>query len=331
MRCIERLAATALILALPVAAQAADEELLTDPQLLEDGQALWLLTAGAEADSDGGYYIDGSAALSLHQKTAFTLHASHSDASTRSDQLTASAVDLAFDQGFERWGFSLSAGYWKDPDLVATSDLGGALSLKWQGWRFMALAEKRASDFNSFAVNGVIPRPNLPPIAVTGTAACDLDGVAFGGRISFTGKRWGGYLAGKDYDYDDFACRFSSLAIGGVDVRTDRLRAVSPAFLRRLTLRATAAGFASLHEDTVFLESSLSAGVSTVRGTRTYALDYLHTQELIDRLDSDTLVGSLTFSMSRRTDLEVHVGIFDSEQADTVGFAGVTLIAYLGG
>lgn len=317
--------------ALPAAVRAGDEEMFGDPQLLEPGQRLWLLTAGAEADGDGGYFIDGSAALLLQETRSFALHASYSDASTRSDQLTASEVDLAFDQGFEHWGFSLSATYWEDPNLVATTDLGGALSLKWQGWRFTALAETRSSDFNSFAVNGVIPRPNQPPIVVTGTAGCSLDGVAIGGRISLTGKRWSGYLTGKNYDYGDFECRFASLAIGGVSVRTDRLRAVGPAFLQRLTLRATAAGFATVHQETVFLDSSLSAGVSTVRGTHTYSLDYQHTQELIDRLDSDTLVGSISFELSRRTDLELHVGVFESEQADTVGFAGVTLIAYIGG
>jgi hypothetical protein len=114
-------------------------------------------------------------------------------------------------------------------------------------------------------------------------------------------------------------------------VRPDRLQALNAAFLRRITLRATAAGFFNLRENTVFLDSSFGAGVSTMRGAHTFALDYLHTRELIDGLAADTLTASVSFALSRRTDLELHVGAIDAEGAHTVGFTGVTLIAYLGG
>jgi hypothetical protein len=331
MRCIETVVLVALGAALASAARAAEPDVLEDMHLLDAARPAWVLTAGAELDGDGGYAVDGSAAFAPRERTTFTLHAGHSDTSTASDKLTATIVGLDFDQSFEHWGFALSAGYWKDPDLVEAADYGGSVFLKGGGWQLTASAEARASDFNSFTVSGTIPRPNLPPLTVSGEASCNLDGLGIGARLGFTGQRWSGYFSGKSYDYSNFGCRFSSLTVGDIKVSPDRLRALNPTFLRLLTLRATAAGFVNVRDNTVFLDSSLAAGVSTVRGTRTYAVDYLRSKELLDGLWSNTLTASLTFALSRRTDLEVHVGVFDAEQADTVGFAGVTLIAYLGG
>jgi hypothetical protein len=331
MRCIERAAWLVALASLAAGARAADGDVLADPQLLDAPASAWLITAGAEVDADGGYLADGGVAFSPRESTTFSLHAGYADTSTAADQLTAATVSFDFDQSFEHWGLSLSAGYWKDPDLVEATDLGASLFAKWGGWRLTASAETRSSNFDTFTVSGSIPRPNQPPLAVSGDASCDLDGLAIGGRFSFTGARWSAYASGKSYDYGDFDCRFSSLTIGGIRVRPDRLQALNPAFLRLITLRATVAGFFNVREDTVFLDSSFGAGVSTIRGTRTYALDYLHAQELIDGLDSDTLTASVTFALSRRTDLELHLGAFDAQSAQTVGFAGVTLIAYLGG
>ena len=203
--------------------------------------------------------------------------------------------------------------------------------MKFGDWRLTALAESRASDFNSFTVSGTIDRPNLPPLTVSGDAGCKLDGVGIGARFSYTGQRWSAYLAGKSYDYGNFVCRFASLTVGGVHVSPERLRTLNPRFLRLLTLRATVAGYINLREDTVFLDCSLAAGISLIRGKRTYALDYSHARELFDGLESNTLTASLSFALSRRTDLEFGVGVFDAQQASPVGFAGVTLIAYFGG
>jgi hypothetical protein len=312
-------------------AKSADDDVLDDLPLLDAQRPPWILTVGAELDGDGGYLVDAGAAFSPGERTTFALHAGHSDTSTLADKLTATTIGLDFDQGFDHWGYALSAAYWKDPDLVEAADYGGSLFFKWGAWRLSASVEARASDFNSFAVNGTIPRPNQPPLAVSGQASCDLDDLGIGARFAYTGKLWSAYVSGKSYDYDDFDCRFSSLSVGGLRIRPERLRALNPAFLQLLTLRATAAGFFNLRENTVFLDSSLAAGMSMARGTRTYALDFSRSKELLDGLMSNTFTGSLTFALSRRTDLELHVGVFDAEEADTIGFAGVTLIAYVGG
>jgi hypothetical protein len=328
---IDALAFVALVAALAQPAVAADESVLEDPQLLDDAPAAWILTADGEVDGDGGYLVDGSAAFAPSGRTTFTLRAGHSDTSTRTDEMTASTVGLDLDRSFDHWGLTLSGGYWQDPNLARTTEFGGSLFLKWAEWRLTALAEKRASNFDSFTVSGTIDRPNLPPVTVTGDASCDLDGSGYGARFSYTGERWSAYLSGKSYDYDNFNCRFQSLTIGRVHVPSQRLRTLNPLFLRLLTLRATVAGYINLREDTVFLDSSIAAGVSAIRAGRTYALDYSHTRELFDGLESNTLTASLAFALSRRTDLELRVGAFDSQGASTVGFAGVTLIAYFGG
>jgi len=331
MRCIETLACAALAALLAGTASAADDSVLDDPQLLEDTPAAWTLTAGGEIDGDGGYLVDGSAAFAPNDRTTFSLRAGHSDTSAGADKLTASSIGLDFDRGFEHWGVTLSGGYWEDPNLAQTTEVGGSAFVKFGEWRLTALAESRASDFNSFTVSGTIDRPNLPPLTVAGDASCKLDGVGVGARFSYTSQRWSAYLSGKSYDYGNFVCRFASLTVGGVRVSPERLRTLNPRFLRLLTLRATVAGYVNLREDTVFLDSSLAAGISLIRGKRTYALDYSRARDLFDGLESNTLTASLSFALSRRTDLELGVGAFDAEQASAVGFAGVMFIAYFGG
>jgi hypothetical protein len=331
MRIAEGLVCAILAAALAGPAGAADESVLDDPELLQEAPATWILTGGGEIDGNGGHLVDGSAAYAPNDRTTFSLHAGYSDTSTRTDSLTASVAGLDFDRRFEHWGLGLSGGYWEDPSLARTTTFGGSVFAKFGEWRLTALAETRASDFDSFTVSGTIDRPNLPPITVSGDANCDLDGIGIGARFSYTGERWNAYLSGKSYDYEKFNCRFASLTIGRVHVSPQRLRTLSPLFLRLLTLRASVAGYINLREDTVFLDSSLAAGISAIRGPRTYALDYSHTRELFDGLESNALTASLTFALSRRTDLELHVGAFDSDEASTLGFAGVMLIAYFGG
>ena len=292
---------------------------------------LWVLTAGAEVDGDGGYLVDASAAFSRSRHATFTLHAGHSDTSTVADRLSATSIGLDYERRFQTLGMNVFASYWKDPDLVAATDYGGSVFFASGGWRLSASAQARSSRFNDFTVNGTIPRPNQPPLAVAGQAGCDLDNLGIGARLSFDGQRWGGYLSGKSYDYGDFNCRFSGLTVGGIPVRLERLRALAPSFVRLLTLRATAAGFFDLRQNTVFLDSSLAAGVSLVGVRRMYAVDYFRAKESLDGLISNTLIASVTFQLARRADFEVHVGVFHAEQTDTLGFAGVTLIAYLGG
>jgi hypothetical protein len=292
---------------------------------------LWVLTTGAEVDGDGGYLLDASAAFSRNRHATFTLHAGHSDTATVADRLSATTVGLDYERRFRNWGVNFFASYWKDPDLVAATEYGGSVFFASGGWWLSSSVQARSSRFNDFTVNGTIPRPNQPPLAVAGEAGCDLDDLGIGARMSFDGERWGGYLSGKSYNYGDFNCRFSSLTVGGIHVPQERLRALAPNFLRLLTLRATAAGLFDLRQNTVFLDSSLAAGVSLVGVKRIFAVDYLRAKESLDGLISNTLTVSVTFQLSQRADLEVHVGVYDAEQTDTLGFAGVTFIAYLGG
>lgn len=290
----------------------------------------WVLTAGGDVDGDGGFLIDGSAALTLRERSTFTLRTGYSDASTVSDTLTATTLDLDYDQRFSHWGFTLTGGYWKDPDLVEAVDYGGSVYFApGHGLRLSAAVSARASRFNEFTVNGVVPRPNLPPLTVSGSAGCDLGDLAHSARLSFDGERWGAYVAGKSYDYDSLQCAFTSLALGGVPVRIDRLRALNPEITRLITLRATAAGFINLRENTVFLDSSMSAGLSLLGRGHLYAVDYVRTTELLDGLVSNAFTASVTFTLSHRTDLEFHIGMFDGQGTGASGFAGALLVAHL--
>jgi len=65
------------LLSFAAAAHAGDDDVLSDPQLLDAASPAWILTAGAEVDVDGGYLADGSVAFVPRENTTFTLHAGY--------------------------------------------------------------------------------------------------------------------------------------------------------------------------------------------------------------------------------------------------------------
>jgi hypothetical protein len=86
----------------------------------------------------------------------------------------------------------------------------------------------------------------------------------------------------------------------------------------------------ALTRENGFLDYSLWGSVEFRAGLNAFALDYYHDREEFEGLVADTLVGSVTFPVSDRLDLELRLGATDSELSGTVAFAGLTLFLFLG-
>jgi hypothetical protein len=86
----------------------------------------------------------------------------------------------------------------------------------------------------------------------------------------------------------------------------------------------------ALTRDIGFLDYSVWGSLGYRYGLKSVALDYFHDREEFEGLLADTLIGSVTFPVSSRLDLELRLGATDSDPSGTVAFAGVTLFAFLG-
>ena len=160
---------------------------------------------------------------------------------------------------------------------------------------------------------------------------CSLDNTAYGLALSHTGKAWTGLISGINYEYSTADCDLTGVTL---PPQAGNLPPISREIFRRIAtrvLRASAALVGSeLTRESGFLDYSLWAAVGYRSGLNTYGLDYYHDREEFAQLEADTVIGSMSFPLSDRLDLELRIGVSDSDLDGSVAFGGLTLIAYLG-
>jgi hypothetical protein len=110
---------------------------------------------------------------------------------------------------------------------------------------------------------------------------------------------------------------------------------VSSAIFRRIANAVLNRGAellgSQLTRENGFLDYSLWGSLAYRTGLRSYGLDYFHDREEFAGSGADTIIGSVTFPVSARLDLEFRLGATDSDLEGMVSFVGLTLFAYLGG
>jgi hypothetical protein len=295
----------------------------------EDSRSVWLLTAGAELDDEDGYRVDLGATWAPTRATSVSAYAGSADTSTDFNNFASRMAGLALDHSFGQVEASLELRWWGDSELFESRAVAAGLYYREQGWRFGLRGELRESDFDPIPFDVEIPIRNLI-VPVSGTARCGLDNTGYGASVSHTGKSWSVLLAGTQYEYSSTDCALSDLAVppqaGNVPpINRQLFRRIADAVLTR---GADLLGSALTRENG-FLDYSLWGSVALRSGLNTYGLDYFHDREEFQGLVADTLVGSVTFPVSNRLDLELRMGATDSELSGTVAFAGLTLFVFL--
>lgn len=290
----------------------------------------WLLSVGAEVDDEDGYRIDLGATWAPTHSTSVTAYAGTADTSTDFNDFTSRMASLGVDHAFEHVGFSLDLRWWGDSELFESQALAGGLYFKHEGWRLGLRGELRESDFEPFSFDVNIPiRGMLVPVA--GSAECGLDNSGYGASLSHYGKSWSVQLAGTQYDYSSTDCALTDLSVAP---QAGNLPPITREIFRRIANAVLARGAellgSALTRENGFLDYSLWGSVAFRSGLTSFGLDYFHDREEFDGFLADTLIGSVTFAVSNRIDLELRVGATDSELSGTIAFAGITLLAFLG-
>ena len=266
----------------------------------------WLLTVGTELDDEDGYRVDLGLAWAPSAATWVNAYAGTADTSTDFNDFTSRMASVGVDHAFEHVGFTVDVRWWGDSELFESTAVAGAVYFKQEAWRVALRGELRESDFEPFDFNVTIPiRGTLVP--VSGSAECGLDNSGYGASLSHTGKSWSALVAGTQYDYSSTDCALTAL---NVPPQVGDLPPIT--------------------RENGFLDYSLWGSLAYRSGLKSFALDYFHDREEFDGLLADTLIGSVTFPVSNRLDLELRVGATDSDLSGTIAFAGVTLFAFLG-
>jgi hypothetical protein len=291
---------------------------------------LWLLTLGTELDDEDGYRADLGLAWAPTELTWVTAYAGTADTSTDFNDFKSRMASLGVDHAFGNVGVALDLRWWGDSELFESTAAAGTLYYKRAGWRVALRGELRESDFEPFYFDAVVPIRGTE-VLVSGTAECGLDNSGYGASLSYIGKSWSLLLAGTQYEYSQTDCALTALDIppqvGDLPpVRREIFRRIASAVLTR---GADLLGSALTRENG-FLDYSLWGSLGYRYGLKSFALDYFHDREEFDGLVADTLIGSITFPVSGRLDLELRLGATDSDLSGTIAFAGVTLYAFLG-
>lgn len=288
----------------------------------------WLLTLGTELDDEDGYRVDVGAAWAPNAATWVNAYAGIADTSTDFTSFSSRMASLGIDHSFEQLGVSMDLRWWGDSDFFESRALAGSLYFKKEGWRWALRGEVRESDFDPVRFDVEIPIRNLI-VPVSGSAECGLDNYGYGASVSHTGRLWSVLLAGTQYQYSSADCTLTELVVPPQAGNLPRSRELN----RRITATVLARGGellgSALTREYGFLDYSLWGSVALRSGVNTLGLDYFRDREEFQGLVADTLIGSFTFPVSNRLDLELRLGATDSDAAGTVAFAGVALFAYL--
>jgi hypothetical protein len=294
---------------------------------VEESGPVWLVTAGAELDDEDGHRFDLGATWAPTLATSVNAYAGSADTATDLNNFSSRMASLGVDHWFEPLGVSLDLRWWGDADFFESRELVGTLYYKEEGWRFGLRGEMRESDFDPVRFDVEIPIRNLI-VPVSGSAECALDNYGYGATVSHTGRIWSVLLAGTQYEYSSPECTITDLVVPPQAGTPGRSRELN----RRITSAALARGAelmgSALTREYGFLDYSLWGSAALRSGLNTFGLDYFHDREEFQGFVADTLIGSITFPVSDRFDLELRLGATESDLSGRVAFAGVTLFAF---
>jgi hypothetical protein len=281
------------------------------------------VSAGTEVDDESGYLLYAAVGGNFAEQTSWDIAAGHADTSRDFTSLTTTSYDAGIRHDFGNVALRFGIGGWEDSDLVTTDKLAAALDFHGEGWSFALQGEFRDSAFEPFDIDRTITRRDGTTVTITGRADCDIDDTGLGGRLSLSNNSWAWTLGGMSYDYDDPECAFSAPALEFLR-RATRDEFVQ--FADGLTALLSYAAGTNLIAENSFLDSRLGTSVSYTGAIRTYSIYLDHLEEAFVGLASDTLSGGMTFPIGKAYELELYVGVTESDAFSNIGFIGFSML-----
>ncbi len=282
----------------------------------------WYGYVGAEVDDADGYVVSGALGGNFSERTSWDVSASRSDTSTNLTDLRRTAFRGNVGHDFGNVSVRLGLGGWGDEDFVQTQSATAALDLHNETWSFAVRTEFRNSDFDPVQINRTITRRDGSLFTITGSVDCDVDDLGLGASLSYSSDAWYAEVHGMSYDYDDYGCDFNVPVL-------DVLRSASRDEFVQLADRAT--DFLSLGvgrqllSEMSLLDSSIGTRLSYTRGLRTYNFTFDRVKDIFFGRTADTLTGGVGFLLDSGNELEVYVGVTDSDAYTEVVFLGISL------
>lgn len=281
------------------------------------------VSAGTELDDESGYLIYAAVGGDFAEHTSWDLGAGHADTSRDFTSLTTTSYDFGIRHDFGTVALRFGIGGWEDSDLVATERFAAALDFHGEGWSFALQSEFRDSAFEPFTMDRTITRRDGTTVTVTGSADCDVEDLGLGARLSLSNDSWAWTLGGMSYDYDDPECAFSAPAL---DFLRRATRDEFVQFADRLTAALAYAAGTNLIAENSFLDSRLGTSLTHSTAIRTYSVYFDHLEEAFFGLASDTLSGGMTFPVGEAYELELYVGVTESDAFSSVAFLGFSML-----
>ena len=140
-----------------------------------------------------------------------------------------------------------------------------------------------------------------------------FESTGLGAGLSWHGDAWGGYVEGLTYDFDQ---RFDAVVAASQ----------SPDLARFPRLRALVGSVVTMTQGA--LEHELSAGIERLFSRSALRLDGVHVKDAIDGLRGSSVSGSWRYAFTRAVDVEVTLGMSDSESLGSLAFGGLTLLLH---
>ena len=268
------------------------------PLLSLAGDALaaegWIAGVVAEADTTDGLAGVVFADIAVSEKTWLTASIGGNTVELpRRQSIDTRFGRLGIDHWFEPVGVKLDVSYWGDSDVLDSLDWGG--SLYWRSDRVML-----AGDYEYREFRFTIPRTQRFPGR---TIDFDAHGVGLTTRFELTESVNLGF-AGMTYDYS-------------VDLRLDDNRGLLDLLsFSRLSL------INSLVDYTAFVTLGLDAG------ERNWQLEAGTWRSAVDRSCKQYPVPGQVTPLGRSSDLELGIGLDDSDLYGSVTFFSVFLYFY---
>lgn len=311
---------TAVLSGLLCAAPVATPALAAGPE-----RASWTLGGSAEVEQDGGWALGGDLAYRTTGGTRLRAAVARSELkSDNLDALTTTRLSGGVRHAFGDAGpaVSLDLTWWQDPDTVTARELTAGAQFGPPELTLGVSARLRQSEFEPFEVRGTVQLPNGRPLALTGTADCQLDDLGYGLDLTRDTGAWSLFVSGRKYDYDDTECSFSSRAL---DLLSRTQSGVFRQFAAAEAQRLSRIAASQSDEQTSFLDYQVGGGVAWRRNADQFGLDVSHSREEFDGLDSNALTLHWTRVLDAGIDLVVYGGATDSDAWGTLPFLGVAV------
>jgi hypothetical protein len=282
-----------------------------------------IVSAGTEVDDEGGYLLYAGVGGEFAERTSWDLSLGHADTSRDLSSFTTTSYDAGIRRDFGSIALRFGIGGWEDADLVATGKLAAALDFHGEGWSFALQSDFRDSAFEPFNIDRTITLRDGTTYTITARADCDIDDVGLGARLRLSNDSWAWSFGGMSYDYEDPECAFDLRAL---DFLRRSTRDEFVQFADRLTGALSYAAGTNLIAENSFLDSRVGTSLSYTGRVRTYTVSYDHLEEAFFGLASDTLSGGMTFPIGRAYELELYVGVTESDALSNVGFVGLSML-----